>query len=99
VRIVESTERPNDAAVAILADAEVILPLEGLIDRKAECAKLRKTLGELERQLGPVKAKLTNEAFVSRAPAEVVAAQRTKLEELEAQRAAVAAMIEKDCPD
>ena len=32
-------------AVAVLADAEIILPLAGLIDKRAECAKLRKTLG------------------------------------------------------
>ena len=87
-----------DSAIAVLADAEVILPLEGLIDKEAELAKLRKTLADLERQLGPLQAKLGNEAFVSRAPAEVVEAQRAKLAELEAQRAAVAALLDKDGP-
>ena len=67
----------------MLADAEVILPLEGLIDKQAELAKLSKALADLDRQLGPLRAKLGNEAFVSRAPAEVVEAQRTKLAELE----------------
>jgi hypothetical protein len=38
---------------------------------------------------------LGNEAFVARAPAEVVAGQRAKLVELEAQRAAVAALLER----
>ena len=87
--------RPADSAVAVLADAEVILPLEGLIDKQAEHAKLRKALADLDRQIGPLRAKLGNEAFVSRAPAEVVEAQRTKLAELENQRAAVAALVEK----
>ena len=74
MQIVESAERPADSAVAVLADAEVILPLEGLIDKEAERAKLRKNLADLDRQIAPLKAKLGNEAFVSRAPAEVVAA-------------------------
>jgi valyl-tRNA synthetase len=96
--ITARADRSSDAAVAVLSDAEVVLPLEGLIDKQAECAKLRKTLTELDRQMAPLRAKLANEAFVSRAPAEVVAGQRTKLGELETQRTAVLALIEKDCP-
>ena len=34
---------------------------------------MRKTLADLDRQIGPLEAKLGNEAFVARAPAEVVA--------------------------
>ncbi|QEH33207.1 Valine--tRNA ligase [Aquisphaera giovannonii] len=85
--------RPKEAAVAVLADAEVILPLEGLIDKEAEKAKLKKNLADLEKQMGGLRAKLGNEAFVSRAPADVVEAQRAKLAELEAQQAAVKALI------
>jgi valyl-tRNA synthetase len=89
--------RPSDSAVAILSDAEVVLPLEGLIDKQAECAKLRKARADLDRQIDSLRAKLGNEAFVSRAPADVVEGQRSKLTELETQRAAVSALIEKDC--
>jgi valyl-tRNA synthetase len=94
LRVVESAERPAESAVAVLADAEVILPLEGLIDKEAERAKLKKSLADLDRQIGPLRAKLGNEAFVSRAPAEVVESQRARLAELEAQHAAVAALVE-----
>jgi valyl-tRNA synthetase len=97
VAIVTEVQRPVDSAVAVLADAEVILPLEGLIDKAAECAKLRKNLADLEQQITPLRAKLGNEAFVSRAPAEVVQGQRTKLAELQTQQAAVTALIEKEC--
>jgi valyl-tRNA synthetase len=95
VQIVESAEHPAESAIAVLADAEVILPLEGLIDKEAERAKLKKSLADLDRQIAPLRAKLGNEAFVSRAPAEVVAAQRSKLTELENQHAAVAALVKK----
>jgi valyl-tRNA synthetase len=95
--IAASANRPSDSAVAVLSDAEVVLPLERLIDKQAECAKLRKTLADLDRQMAPLQAKLANEAFTSRAPAEVVAGQRAKLGELEVQRTTVLALIEKDC--
>jgi valyl-tRNA synthetase len=93
VTIVSSIERPADCAVAVLPQAEIILPLEGLIDKEAERAKLQKSLAELERQIGASKAKLANESFVARAPADVVALARAKLAELETQRDAVASVL------
>ena len=59
------------------------MPLEGLIDKEAERRKLHKTLADLERQMGGLRAKLANESFTARAPAEVVAQTRAKLAELE----------------
>ena len=93
VTIVSSTERPAECAVAVLPDAEIILPLEGLIDKEAERAKMRKSLADFEKQIGGLRAKLSNESFVARAPAEVVAQARSKLAELEAQRDAVASLL------
>ena len=93
LRIVESCDRPADSAVAVLADAEIILPLEGLIDPEVERAKLSKSRSDLEKQLAGVRSKLGNESFVSRAPAEVVAQQRARLEELEAQVSALASRL------
>jgi valyl-tRNA synthetase len=97
--ITAHAQKPAESAVAVLADAEIILPLEGLIDKQAECAKLKKALADLEKQIRPLEAKLGNEAFVSRAPAEVVQSQRTKLAELTSQRGSVAALIARECPD
>ncbi len=93
VTIAAEAERPRECAVAVLGDAEVVLPLEGLIDKEAELARHRKTLADLDKQLAGIQAKLNNENFVSRAPADVVAQQKAKEAELIAQRAAVAALI------
>ncbi|WP_165071108.1 valine--tRNA ligase [Paludisphaera rhizosphaerae] len=84
----------SDSAVTVLTDAKVVLPLEGLIDKEAERAKLKKSLADLDKQIAPLKGKLSNEGFVSRAPADVVTASRAKLAELEAQRASVAGLLE-----
>jgi valyl-tRNA synthetase len=94
VTIVSDVERPADCAVAVLPDVEVILPLKGLIDHEAERTKQRKALADFERQIGALKTKLSNESYVARAPAEVVAETRAKLAELESQRAAVSSLLQ-----
>ncbi len=80
--------------MVVLPDVEVILPLAGLIDHEAERAKQRKALADFERQIGSLKAKLSNESYVQRAPAEVVAQTRAKLAELESQHAAVSSLLQ-----
>ncbi len=72
VTIVPAVHRPAECAVAVLPEMEIILPLEGLIDHEAERAKRRKMLADVERQIGALSAKMGNESFVARAPAEVV---------------------------
>jgi valyl-tRNA synthetase len=94
VTIVPEVERPADCAVAVLPEVEVILPLAGLIDHEAERAKQRKTLADFERQIDSLKTKLSNESYVQRAPAEVVAQTRAKLAELESQHAAVSSLLQ-----
>ena len=70
------------AAHSLLADgSEVIVPLGGLVDLTKECGKLRTELEQLEVQLEALSKRLRNEGFTSRAPANVVAAERAKEEE------------------
>jgi valyl-tRNA synthetase len=94
VTIVSEVERPPDCAVAVLPELEIILPLEGLIDHEAERSKHRKTLADFERQISSLEAKLRNESYVARAPAEVVAQTRAKLADLQSQRAAVSSLLQ-----
>jgi valyl-tRNA synthetase len=58
--------------------SEVFVALEGAIDVRQECRRLSGELTRLERQLAALAAKLTNENFVARAPAVVVAQEREK---------------------
>ncbi len=94
MKITAEAERPSDAAVAVLADVEIVLPLAGLIDKKAEVARLRKQEADILKPLAGNQAKLANEAFVSRAPAEVVAQMRAKVAELLAQLEAIRKLLE-----
>ncbi|MBQ7396588.1 MAG: valine--tRNA ligase [Lentisphaeria bacterium] len=75
------------AAPSQLGELGVIsLPLAGLIDVEAECAKLEKQLKDIEKWLSGVRGRLSNEKFVNSAPAQVVADARKQLEELEAKK-------------
>jgi valyl-tRNA synthetase len=86
------------AAHSVLADgSEVIVPLGGLVDLTKECGKLRTELGELEVQLEALSKRLRNEGFTSRAPANVVAAERTKEEEWIKRRGQLAEKVKALC--
>ena len=86
-------EREWQSARALLGRLEILVPLEGLIDVGAECARIGKELGRLGKELERSEGKLANERFVSRAPPEVVAKEQQRVAEfrdaitrLEAQR-------------
>ncbi|MFI5233287.1 MAG: valine--tRNA ligase [Gemmatimonadales bacterium] len=67
------------AAHAVLARGlELVLPLAGIVDLAKESAKLEHELGGLERQLAVLRGRLANEKFTSKAPQEIVDAERAK---------------------
>ncbi len=63
---------------AVVSGAELFLPLEGLIDVAAEIERLNHELEKWNKEVKRVQGKLNNERFVSKAPDEVVAAEREK---------------------
>ena len=72
------------AAVQIVGELKVLVPLAGLIDIDRECERLQKTISRFERDLARSRGKLGNENFVTRAPAAVVDKERDKAQDLEA---------------
>ena len=71
------------SATALVGDMEILVPMAGLIDKDAELARLNKETEKLQKELMKVKGKLNNEKFVSNAPEEVVAKEKSRLEEME----------------
>lgn len=71
---------PSDAVTSVLAGVEVFIPLEDLIDIEKEIERLEKEKENLEKELDRVSKKLSNEGFVSKAPKNVVDAEREKKE-------------------
>jgi valyl-tRNA synthetase len=77
-----TTAPAGAAAHAVLAGgASLVVPLAGLVDVEKECARLRNELDALEKQLSALGARLSNEKFIAKAPAEVVEGERRKLGE------------------
>ncbi|MBQ4625909.1 MAG: valine--tRNA ligase, partial [Clostridia bacterium] len=66
-----------DGAVCIVTqDAKIYIPMGELVDFEAEKARLNKELAAVQKDLDFVNNKLSNENFVAKAPANIVAAQR-----------------------
>ena len=66
-----------DGAVSIVtADATIKIPMDELVDKAAERARLTKEKETVQKQLDGVLARLSNESFTSKAPENVVATAR-----------------------
>ncbi|WP_052571131.1 valine--tRNA ligase [Geothrix fermentans] len=80
-------------AVAVVAGGAVALELAGLKDPAAEKAKLEKELAKLEKELEPLRARLADESFVTKAPEAAVAKLRGQAGEKEQRLAQVKALL------
>ncbi|HLQ41165.1 MAG TPA: valine--tRNA ligase, partial [Tetragenococcus sp.] len=69
---------PELAMSQILTEVNIYLPLAGLIDVKAEVARLEKELTKWDQEVKRVTGKLSNERFVANAPAAIVQKERDK---------------------
>ncbi len=86
------------AAHAIISNgSEIAVPLEGLVDVPKECAKLRTELTQLDAQLSGLSERLQNKGFTSRAPANVVEAERKKEQEWIKRREQLAEKVKALC--
>ena len=83
------------AAVALVGDLTVRLPLAGLVDAAAEMDRLAKEIAKLDQAIDRAEARLANPAFVDKAPPEVVATERARLAEFGEQRATLASQRER----
>jgi valyl-tRNA synthetase len=85
------------ASVILPGGTELIVPLEGVIDVKKECARLRTELSNLEKQLASLESRLANPAFAERAPSHVIDAERAKRDEWTTRRDQLATRAEGLC--
>ncbi|PKM44414.1 MAG: valine--tRNA ligase [Gammaproteobacteria bacterium HGW-Gammaproteobacteria-1] len=72
-----------ESATSLVGEMQLLVPMAGLIDKEAELARLAKEMGKLEKDIERVQAKLSNEAFTAKAPAELVEKERTRLAEVQ----------------
>jgi len=72
------------AVTAVTDDAKALLPMDDLVDKAAEIARLEKELAGAQKQLQSVEAKLTNEKFISKAPQNIIDGVKANGEKLSA---------------
>ena len=88
-----NVQRPSGSAAQILPGCKVYLPFGDLIDRPAEIAKQQKKKADLEKRLAGARNKLENQAFIGKAPEEVVEQLRASEREFLQQIAAIDGVI------
>jgi valyl-tRNA synthetase len=74
----EDIEKPGASASAVFSKSEIYIPLKGLIDLDVERQRIEKEINRMEGSLKGIEKKLSNEKFVSNAPADVVEKEKTK---------------------
>ncbi|MBD3726197.1 MAG: valine--tRNA ligase [Moraxella osloensis] len=79
---------------SMVGQLKVLVPMKGLIDPTAELNRLAKAQEKLVKQAESLRSKLSNEAFVSKAPANVVESEKAKLAEMDTQLAEMNKQIE-----
>ncbi|HOB74477.1 MAG TPA: valine--tRNA ligase [Phycisphaerae bacterium] len=79
--------RPKNAATLVFGDMQIFVL--DVIDSAAERKRLESELANIDKQVTAINGKLSNEGFVSRAPANIVQAERDKLANLQARREVV----------
>ena len=84
--VADETATPN-AAQVVVGEGTVLLPLEGVIDLSKEEDRLKKEIAKKDSDIANDDKKLTNEAFIAKAPPEVVDEIRERRAAAESARA------------
>ena len=69
---------PENSVSCVVEAAQLFMPLDDLVDREKELARLTKEKENLEKEIKRVEGKLANPGFIGKAPADVVEAERKK---------------------
>ena len=80
----------EDAVSTVIPDAVIYMPFAELVDVEKEIARLEKEAKRLEGEIKRAKGMLSNEKFISKAPAAKVEAEKEKLEKYTSMAAQVA---------
>jgi len=80
----------DDAVSTVIPDAVIYMPFAELVDVEKEIARLEKEAKRLEGEIKRAKGMLSNEKFISKAPAAKVEAEKEKLEKYTSMAAQVA---------
>src|SRR5690606_8900986 len=79
----EAGEQAPEAAIALVGEMKVLVPMPGLIDKHAELARRDKQRNKLRSDPERARNKPANPNFVDKAPAAVVGQERRRVADME----------------
>jgi valyl-tRNA synthetase len=83
VEWLDTTEAMTEAAMALVGEMKIMVPLSGLIDKNVEIEKLDKEIKNITSNLEKSMAKLSNPNFADKAPAAIVNKERDRVAEMQ----------------
>jgi len=86
-------EKPKQAVTAVIQGIEIFLSLKGLVDIEKETVRLEKELAKVNQEIDRLDKKLNNQGFLAKAPIDVVAGEKEKLANYEANKEALLTRI------
>ncbi|MEG2199948.1 MAG: valine--tRNA ligase, partial [Anaerovorax sp.] len=79
----DKSQVPDEVMSAVIGGVEIFIPLDDLLDYKAEFQRLTKEKKRLSGEVARIEGKLANEGFVKKAPAHVIEEEKAKKEKYE----------------
>ena len=81
VSVLKEGEQAPLAVAKLVGNTELLVPLVGFINKDAELARLTKEIEKYQNEVKRIESKLSNDAFVAKAPEAVIAKEREKMAE------------------
>ncbi|MCM3441949.1 valine--tRNA ligase [Metabacillus halosaccharovorans] len=94
LNIVTEVTANEKSMTAVVTGAEIILPIEGLINIEEEIKRLEKECEKLDKEVERVQKKLGNEGFLKKAPEKVIEEEKAKEKDYLEKRDIVLARIQ-----
>jgi valyl-tRNA synthetase len=92
-----AVEHPEQAATQVAGEVEIMLPLADLINVDEEKKRLQKEITKVEKDVSMFSKKLENEAFLAKAPPEILEKNQKKLQDAREKRAILQESLNKIC--
>ena len=83
-----------DAVMAVTDRVRIFIPLEELVDKEKELARLKKEQAKVQKDLDFLQKKLNNQGFLAKAPQQLIEAEQAKLAKAEEKMAKILQSME-----
>ena len=83
-----------DSASAVTDSARIFIPMDELVDKEKEIARLEKEKAKVQKDIDFLSGKLNNQGFIAKAPEKLIEAEKAKLAKAEEKMAKINQAIE-----